>query len=118
MLYIGEDVKNRMNLLDLTVDEVADKAFMEKGAVDAIIQNKVALEEIDEFDLSLLCGVLHCKTEFFTDEAVKRKDLLLASMNRGLDNEKSRKVKAKIQDFMNDFAFVTDVLSEVEEVRS
>lgn len=116
MLYIGEDMQNRMNLLELTADEVADKAFMEKEEIDAIIQNRTALEEIDEFDMSLICGVLHCKPEFFTDTDIREKDLLSAFMNRGLDNGKSMNVKAKIQDFMSDFAFVTDVLSEVEEV--
>lgn len=116
MLYIGEELQKRMNLLGLTTDEVADKAFMEKEDVDAIVQNKIALEEIDEFDMELICGVVHCKPGFFTDMDVREKDLLLASMNRGLDNEKSMKVKAKLQDFMSDFAFVTDILSEVEEV--
>jgi len=118
MLYIGKDMQDRMNLLGLTADEVADKAFMEKGEIDAIIQNKIALEEIDEFDLSLICGVLHCKADFFADADVKEKDLLAASMNRGGDNEKSMKVKAKIQDFINDFAFVTNILSETKEVHS
>lgn len=113
MLYIGSDVQDRMNLLGLNVEELADKTFLEENVVNAILNNEIALEEIDEFDLSLICSVLHCRENFFTDVSVKEKDLLLASMNRGADNEKSMNVKAKIQDFMNDFAFVTDVLSEV-----
>lgn len=112
MLYIGEDIQNRMNVLGLTADEVADRAFMEREDMNAIINNRVALEEIDEFDMSLICSVLHCKTDFFTNADAKEKDLLSASMNRGFDNEKSMKVKAKIQDFMNDYAFVMDILSE------
>lgn len=116
MLYIGKDMQDRMVLLGLSVDEVADKAFMEKDTVDAIIQNKIALEEIDEFDMSLICGVLHYEKEYFIDAEAKEKDLLMASMNRGGDNEKSMNVKAKIQDFMKDFAFVTNILSEVKEV--
>lgn len=113
MLYIGEDVQERMSLLGLTAKEMADKTFMEQEDIDAILNDNLALEEIDEFDISLICSVLHCKKEFFTDAAEKQKDLLMASMNRGLDNEKSMQVKAKIQDFMNDFVFVTEVLSEV-----
>lgn len=114
MLYIGKDVQDRMNLLGLTVDEVADKAFMEKQEVNAILQDEIALEDIDEFDLALISSVLHCRPEFFSDASVKEKDLLCAAMNRGNDNEKSLKVKAKIQDFLNDFAFVKDVLTEDE----
>jgi hypothetical protein len=33
-------------------------------------------------------------------------------MNRGKDSIKSKNVKAKIQDFMNDYAFVNEVLLE------
>ena len=33
-------------------------------------------------------------------------------MSRGKDSVKSKNVKAKIQDFMNDFAFVNEVLLE------
>ena len=39
----------------------------------------------------------------------------MASVNRGSDTEKSMKVKAKIEDYMRDFAFVSDILSEMEE---
>lgn len=112
MLYIGKDMQDRMTLLGLTANDVADKTFMNEDDILAILEDKVALEEIDDFDLSLICGVLHCKKEFFSDKKVKEKDLLLSSMNRGSDNKKSLTVKAKIQDFLNDFAFVTEVLSE------
>ena len=33
MLYIGKDMQTRMDLLGLTADEVADKAFMEKEKI-------------------------------------------------------------------------------------
>ena len=114
MRYIGKDMRERMDLLGLTADEVANKAFMEEGAIEAILQNRTAFEEIDEFDMSLICSVLHCEPAYFTDEKVKEKDLLTASMNRGSDTKKSRKVKAQIQDFMRDFAFISDVLAETE----
>ena len=109
MLYIGKEVQDRMELLGLTIKEVADKTFLEEDVVAAIINNEISLENIEEFDFSLLCSVLHCQEDFFTDS-----DLLSASMNRGLDDKKSMNVKAKLQDFMNDFAFVTDILSEVK----
>lgn len=112
MLYIGNDVQGRMNMLGLSAEELADKTFLEVETINGITDNEIALEEIDEFDLSLICSVLHCRKEFFTDPDIKEKDLLMASMNRGLDNEKSLNVKAKIQDFMNDYVFVTDVLRE------
>lgn len=50
-------------------------------------------------DVSLICSVLHCGIEFFANSNTKEKDLLISSMSRGSDNEKSMNVKAKIQDF-------------------
>lgn len=118
MLYIGKEMQDRMELLGLTAAEVAEKAFMEKETIDTIIQNKIALEEIDEFDMSLICSILHCKPEYFADANMKEKDLLMASMNRGLDSKISMEVKARIQDFMTDFAFIKDILLEMGEVYS
>ena len=114
MLYIGKDVQDRMDILGLTVKEIADKTFLEEDVITTIINNQTPLEEIEEFDFSLLCSVLHCREDFFTNPQVRERDLLSASLNRGLDNEKSMKVKAKLQDFMSDFAFVTEVLSETK----
>ena len=114
MLYIGKDVQDRMDLLGLTVEEMADKTFLEKEMIIAIINDQIPLEEIEGFDFSLICSVLHCQEDFFTNPEAREKDLLSASMNRGLDNKQSMNVKAKLQDFMSDFAFVTEVLSEVK----
>lgn len=114
MLYIGNDMQDRMNLLGLTADDVASRAFLEKDDVDAIIQNRIGLSDIDEFDFSLICGVLHCKPEYFTDKSVRDGDLLAVSMNKGSDNEKSLNVKAKLQDYIDDLSFVNEVLLEVD----
>lgn len=77
-----------------------------------IIDNELSYEDIDEFDLSMICSALHCDSRYFVDSEVKNEDLLVSTMNRGKDTIKSKNVKAKIQDFMNDYAFVNDVLSE------
>lgn len=50
---------------------------------------------------------------FFTNPEAGE-DFLSASINRGLDNEKSVNVKVKLQDFMNDFTFIMEILSEVK----
>lgn len=112
MLYIGRFVQDRMDLLGLTADSLAEEAFLEKLDVENIINDNVAFENIDEFDLSLISNVLHCKPEFFINESIRKKDLLMATMNRGNDTEKSMNVKAKVQDFMNDFTFIDRILSE------
>lgn len=112
MLFIGKEVQERMNSLGLSAEELAEKTFMEYNDIQAIVDNEVALDNIDEFDFSLICSALHCKLDFFTDETVKERDLLVNAMNRGNDNKESMKVKAKIQDFINDFTFVNEILTE------
>ena len=112
MLYIGEHVQERMSLLAITIEELAYKTFMEPSEIDDIIRNKIALEEIDEFDLLLISNVLHCKPEYFYDEKVRNNDFLVNTMNRGNDTEDSRNVKVKIQDYIKDFIFVNEILAE------
>lgn len=112
MQYIGSELQDRMNLLGIDVSTLSEITFIDEEVISSIINNESAYEEIDEFDLSLICSVLHCDVQYFLDGDVRNCDLLISTMNRGKDSVKSRNVKAKIQDFMNDFAFVNEVLLE------
>lgn len=112
MKYIGRELQDRMNLLGIDVSTLAKNTFMNEETICNIIQNRISYEGVDEFDMSLICSALHCDVRYFIDGEVRNKDLLVSTMNRGKDSVKSRNVKAKIQDFMNDFAFVNEVLLE------
>lgn len=112
MQYIGNELQDRMSLLGIDISALSEMTFMDEEVIDNIIKNKTAYEDIDEFDLSLICNALHCDILYFVDEQVKNKDLLISTMNRGRDSVKSKNVKAKIQDYMNDYAFVNEVLLE------
>lgn len=112
MQYIGSELQDRMNLLGIDISTLSEMTFIDEEIIRGIINNESAYEEIDEFDLSLICSALHCDVQYFIDADVRNCDLLVSTMNRGKDTVKSRNVKAKIQDFMNDFAFVNEVLSE------
>ncbi len=112
MKYIGSELQDRMNLLGIDVSTLAEITFMDEETISDIIENRVSYEDIDEFDMSLICSALHCDAQYFIDDKVKNKDLLISTMNRGRDSVKSKNVKAKIQDFMKDFAFVNEVLLE------
>lgn len=112
MQYIGSELQDRMNLLGIDISTLSEITFIDEEVISGIISNESAYEEIDEFDLSLICSALHCDVQYFIDDDVRNCDLLISTMNRGKDTVKSRNVKAKIQDFMNDFAFVNEVLSE------
>jgi hypothetical protein len=104
--YIGADFKARMDLFNYNISSLSEKSFVEEDIIQAILDNNISYDEIDEFDLNLLCSLLHCRPEYFINEKIRNNDLLIGSKNRGVDNDKSRDVKAKIQDFVNDFIFL------------
>lgn len=112
--YIGKVLSDRMNSLGIDVSTLADMTFMDIDSIVSIVENKKYYEEIDEFDMSLISSALHCEPEFFVDSYVRKKDLLFSTMNRGRDTVKSRVVKAKIQDFMSDYALVSEIMTEVK----
>lgn len=112
MQYIGSELLDRMNLLGINVSTLSEVTFMEEKIIRDIIEDRLSYEDVDEFDMSLICSALHCDTQYFTDGEVRNKDLLISTMNRGKDSVKSKIVKAKIQDFMKDFAFVNEILLE------
>lgn len=112
MQYIGSELQDRMNLLGIDISTLSNIAFLDEDVIRDITNNKIAFEEIDEFDLSLICSALHCDTQYFVNDEVRKKDLLISTMNRGKDTVKSKNVKAKIQDFMNDYVFIHSVFSE------
>ena len=112
MQYIGSELQDRMDLLGIDISTLSNMAFLDETVISNIINDKFAFEEIDEFDLSLICSALHCDAQYFVIDEVRNKDLLISTMNRGKDTVKSKNVKAKIQDFMNDYAFICEVLSE------
>ena len=112
MQYIGSELQDRMNLLGIDISTLSELTFIDEDIINGIINNESAYEEIDEFDLSLICSALHCDVQYFVNGDVRNCDLLISTMNRGKDSVKSRNVKAKIQDFMNDFAFVNEVMLE------
>ncbi len=112
MQYIGSELQDRMSLLGINISALSEMTFMDEGAINDIISDKLSYEEIDEFDMSLICSALHCDAHYFIDGEVRNKDLLVSTMNRGKDSVKSKNVKAKIQDFVNDFAFVNEILLE------
>ena len=112
MQYIGSELQERMNLLGINVSALSEITFMDEETIRDIIENRLSYEDVDEFDMSLICSALHCDTQYFIDGEVRNKDLLISTMNRGKDSVKSKTVNAKIQDFMKDFAFVNEVLLE------
>ena len=112
MQYIGNELQERMDLLGINIPTLAEMTFMDEDVLSDIVKNELAYEEIEDFDKALICGALHCDEFYFVDDEVRKRDLLISTFNRGNDSIKSKNAKAKIQDFMKDYAFVNEVLLE------
>ena len=112
MAYIGRLLKERLKALDMTEEQLAKNVFMDINEIVKISKNQVSIDEIDEFDLSLICSALHCTEGYFTDINERKNDLLFATINRGEEeSSKSRQIKLKIQSYIKDL----DFLNEIEE---
>lgn len=113
-MYIGEILKSRMKALDIDVNMLADKSLVDTDLIEDILNDKLSLEEIDEFDLELIAKSLYCDINYFVDEEYRKKDLIHSSMNRGCNDIKSNTVKGQLQVVANDFIFLKQIMSEIQ----
>lgn len=114
-MYIGEILKKRMQDLDIDISTLSDESLVDEEQIIDILDNKLSANEIDEFDLDLISQVLYCKPEYFLNESVREKDILNASMNRGISDPYVNLVKGKLQQFGNDFSFLRRIKESTSE---
>ena len=112
MQYIGSELQDRMNLLGIDASSLAEITFMDEEIINDIIENRIAYEEVDEFNMSLICSALHCDMQYFIDDEVRNRDFLLSTISNSKDSAKSINTKTKIQDYINDMNFINEELSE------
>lgn len=110
MIYIGEILKERMDMLSIDEEVLADRAFLEVSDVHKMLNDEICLENIDSHDLGLLSSVLHCKPAYFSDASYRKQDLLTGAQNRGADDDRSKQVKLSIQDYISDFSFLKSII--------
>jgi hypothetical protein len=106
MHYIGKELLERIEILNISAEELSEIAFIDNSVIKKLCNNQIPFEELDDFEKELICSALHCDAEYFTDKKVRNRDLLISSMNRGKDSAKSIKVKTIIQDYMRDYAML------------
>ena len=71
MQYIGSELQDRMNLLSIDVSTLSEITFMDEETISDIIENRISYEDVDEFDMSLICSALHCDAQYFIPFAPK-----------------------------------------------
>ena len=114
MRYIGNTLKRRMDMLEINAATLAEKTFMDECLIRNIINNKIPYEKIDKFDMALICNLLHCDEQYFAHPNIHN-DFLDRVFDKEKDSNTSMKVKIKIRDFLSDFMFVNEVLSDEQK---
>lgn len=113
-MYIGNILKERMECLGVSISTLAEDAFLDEDIVSNIINNKISLQEIDELDLEFISSSLYCDVDYFKCSESRNKDIIHASMNRGICDPKTNIVKGRLQRFVEDFIFLEDIIKEVK----
>ena len=111
MRYIGNALKRRMDMLEINAATLAEMTFVDEEMIRKIIENKIPYEKIDNFDVDLICNALHCDEQYFEHSDI-HKDFLSEIFDKEKDSNASKKTKIKIQEFLSDFMFLNEVMSE------
>ncbi len=111
-MFIGNLLKERLEMLDMTPADVVNQSFLDMDLIRKILNDEIELENIDYFSLSILCNVLHCKPEYFSEPGIREKDLVYAGKGQKYESPESMRVRANLQTFVNDFGFVQEVQKE------
>lgn len=111
----ARNITDRMRLLGITTEDLANLSLLDEKEIAKILESRLSLEDMDQYHLALLSSVLHCDVDYWRDDEVRRKDLLFQAMSSEIDDDQSIRVRARLQDFLNDFAFVCEVLHEENE---
>lgn len=108
MTYIGDLIKERMLLFGITNSQLANKTLQEPAYIEKIINDGIPLEHIDTFDFDLICNVLHCRPEYFTNQNIRDKDFVNVAAKKNKNIKTLHKI-AMLQDFLNDFNFIKQI---------
>ena len=110
-MYIGELLKARLNMFGLSKEQFAENCMFDIEYINAILDNKVSLEEIDDFDLDVISTALFCTPEYFSDENARKQDVVFSSCNRGKDTSRSNYAKGRLQKYMRDMLMLKEALN-------
>lgn len=109
-MFIGSVLKERMDMLGLTDDMLIENTLLEETFVKDVLNDRIEFNDIEEFDVEILSNALYCDVKYFDNEAIRSRDVVFCSKNRGVDTVKSNLAKAQIQRYMKDMCWIKEAL--------
>jgi len=113
-MYIGGVLKERMSCFDMAEHQLCEEALIEADELQAILNDKLSFDAIDEVTISFISQVLYCNPEYFIDQQIRNNDIVNSSLNRGASTSKSNEIKGMLQRFSDDFSFLRQLKKELE----
>lgn len=106
---IGKSIRNRLETLGkpeslLTSNVLLDES--EQLIVNNLMNNKITFYSVEEHILVVICHELHCT---LNDLLNLDRGRISFSESIKSDDEKAKQVKIAIDDYLNDFEFVTNI---------
>jgi len=105
-------IKQRMEQFGYDSIKLASESFTDISLINNLIEGKVSVNDLDDFKLQMISSTLCCTPDFFTDENVRKNDIVNASYNRGVDTVKSNRVKVKLKGMVNNYLYAEKILTE------
>lgn len=85
-----------MNLMGISLSELSECVQMDEATLQDILNGKTAWDDVDSFDQFLICSALRVIPTYLAGETEN-------------DTRKSRLIRARVQEFVEDFALIREV---------
>lgn len=99
-------LNDRMKMLGISRNELSEKSLVSKEIIDKLCANQIGWEDIHELDKNLIAHTLYCNLEYFSNEEVRKKDIVTNSFYRGEVCVDVNKIKAKIERLGKDYIYL------------
>lgn len=96
----------------MNLSELAQETFIDIRIIENILNDEINYDEIDQFDRELISSALLCQPNYWIDSKVREKDIVNASLNRGINDFNTNKIKAKVQQCTSDLFFLQSLIEK------
>ena len=113
-MKIGKLLRERMKLLNITLENLYKTTYIDKEILEQLYNNKMEYDELDEYDKEILSNALFCSKDYFINRKERKYDIVTCFLNRGnKQDNKAIKTKCILQRFVKDFIFIDELKNRI-----